>query len=163
MHPDASTVTPKRILRSLSMDPRPPRKRVVDLPASSPDYNREWWRKLRADPAKYEAYLQRQRKKDRARYERQKDARPPKQPRVVLKTGRSKFRSYLPKWRKWKAEQLERQRWKCAICRCDLRKVTFHVDHIVPRAAGGKAIETNLWILCRDCNMDKRDKRIFLL
>lgn len=53
---------------------------------------------------------------------------------------------------------LSRDRFRCVTCgrspATDL-SVTLHVDHIVPRAAGGKTVEENLRTLCADCNLGK--------
>ncbi|MBI1924451.1 HNH endonuclease [Candidatus Poribacteria bacterium] len=32
------------------------------------------------------------------------------------------------------------------------------VDHIIPRAKGGKTVEENLWLACRWCNEHKHDR-----
>ena len=52
---------------------------------------------------------------------------------------------------------MESQRGKCVYCRCNIRK-TFQVDHIVPVSAGGANDKTNLQLLCKTCNLDKRAK-----
>lgn len=49
------------------------------------------------------------------------------------------------------------QRGKCVYCRCDITK-SYQVDHIVPVARGGSNDKSNLQLLCRTCNLDKRDK-----
>lgn len=49
------------------------------------------------------------------------------------------------------------QRWRCAICRVDVRK-KFHVDHVVPIARGGEHAGHNLQLLCPTCNVRKSAK-----
>lgn len=159
-YPDAQVCTPKKVLRALS---RVPRQRVVVVPSSSRDYRRLYMAILRSEPIRRAAYLERNRERDRQRYAKEKAARPPKPPHVVQSKGRSRFRADRPKWILWREQQLERQGWRCAMCQCDLHSVERHVDHIVPRSQGGKAVESNLWILCRPCNQSKKAKRLFLL
>jgi 5-methylcytosine-specific restriction endonuclease McrA len=52
---------------------------------------------------------------------------------------------------------MEAQRGQCVYCRCDIRD-SFQVDHIVPVARGGSNDKANLQLLCKPCNLDKRDK-----
>ena len=54
-------------------------------------------------------------------------------------------------------ELLARQKWRCAVCRTDLR-VGKHLDHIFPLAAGGKSEIGNLQWLCPPCNLAKAAK-----
>lgn len=49
------------------------------------------------------------------------------------------------------------QRWRCAICKVDVR-ISFHVDHVVPLARGGEHAEHNLQLLCPTCNVCKSAK-----
>lgn len=49
------------------------------------------------------------------------------------------------------------QRWKCAICRVNIRK-DYHLDHIMPIARGGKHEPRNLQLLCPTCNVRKSAK-----
>ena len=49
------------------------------------------------------------------------------------------------------------QRWLCVICRCDVSK-SYHVDHIMPLAKGGKHEPKNIQILCPSCNVRKSAK-----
>lgn len=48
------------------------------------------------------------------------------------------------------------QNSKCIYCRHDIRK-EYEVDHILPVSKGGSNDRTNLQLLCRACNLDKRD------
>jgi hypothetical protein len=43
---------------------------------------------------------------------------------------------------------------RCAFCRCaeKLMGVTFEIDHVVPRAAGGATTVDNLCLCCPTCN-----------
>lgn len=49
------------------------------------------------------------------------------------------------------------QKWKCAICRCSVRK-HYHLDHIMPLALGGAHEPKNLQLLCPSCNVRKNAK-----
>lgn len=58
-------------------------------------------------------------------------------------------------------EVLARDNFTCGICgRSPLKgdDVKLHVDHKMPISKGGKTEMDNLWVLCRDCNLGKRDK-----
>lgn len=50
------------------------------------------------------------------------------------------------------------QRWKCAACRCDLRKSGYHMDHNMPLAKGGAHAPHNIQLLCPPCNVRKSAK-----
>lgn len=56
------------------------------------------------------------------------------------------------------ARILTLQKFCCAECRADTRRVGFHVDHIVPLAKGGSNNPSNLQILCPSCNSKKGAK-----
>lgn len=49
------------------------------------------------------------------------------------------------------------QRWKCAICRCNIKN-KYHVDHIIPLALGGLHVPRNIQLLCGPCNLRKNAK-----
>ena len=55
-------------------------------------------------------------------------------------------------------EALRRQDWVCKACGADLTKITWHFDHIVPRARRGVDARRNFHILCAACNVDKSDQ-----
>ena len=44
---------------------------------------------------------------------------------------------------------------KCAICGCIITEKTFTVDHIIPRALGGRNNPENLQAACIPCNRKK--------
>jgi 5-methylcytosine-specific restriction endonuclease McrA len=50
------------------------------------------------------------------------------------------------------------QKNRCAICRASLKKIGYHLDHIVPLARGGKNIDSNAQLACPTCNMQKNAK-----
>ena len=59
---------------------------------------------------------------------------------------------------------LERDGMKCVLCgRMAKDGVVLHVDHIVPRAQGGKSVEENLATLCQDCNLGKGARKMDIL
>lgn len=49
---------------------------------------------------------------------------------------------------------------RCEYCRMhqSLQGATFHVEHIVPRAAGGRDDESNLCLACPSCNLHKSSR-----
>lgn len=49
------------------------------------------------------------------------------------------------------------QNGRCVYCRSELGR-SYHVDHIMPIARGGSNDPSNLQLLCRMCNLLKRDK-----
>ena len=53
---------------------------------------------------------------------------------------------------------LKAQKYKCAICRSDLRKVKSHRDHITPLSKGGSDDRRNIQWLCQTCNTRKSNK-----
>ena len=56
---------------------------------------------------------------------------------------------------------LKRDNFKCRLCGASpaiKRGVTLHIDHIIPRSAGGETISENLQTLCSDCNYGKGAK-----
>lgn len=53
---------------------------------------------------------------------------------------------------------LERQKHKCANCRCCLKESGYHVDHIQPLSRGGSNWPSNLQCLCPTCNLKKHAK-----
>lgn len=58
----------------------------------------------------------------------------------------------------WKQARLERlmiDNWQCQQCRRVVSGRQAHVDHIVPKAAGGSDFMENLRTLCRNCHSRK--------
>jgi 5-methylcytosine-specific restriction endonuclease McrA len=47
------------------------------------------------------------------------------------------------------------QMHRCAMCRVDLRKVGYHLDHYMPLGGDGTHTRDNLQALCADCNIKK--------
>jgi hypothetical protein len=52
--------------------------------------------------------------------------------------------------------ELNTQQKECAHCNC--KEGTFHVDHILPIAKGGRDEVNNMQFLCEDCNLRKSAK-----
>ena len=50
------------------------------------------------------------------------------------------------------------QKGKCAVCRCDLSKSGYHLDHRIPLALGGEHADRNIELLCPKCNTSKNAK-----
>ena len=60
---------------------------------------------------------------------------------------------------KYKEELLKQQKYRCVVCRCELKNNSFsEVDHIVPKSKGGEYTKENIQILCGDCNGIKSNK-----
>lgn len=57
---------------------------------------------------------------------------------------------------------LNRLRWECAYCNCDLRAVKIHWDHVMPIAAGGKHSIGNLLPTCAACNLSKNSSFLYV-
>ena len=67
--------------------------------------------------------------------------------------GSKRSRKYIPKDYKYKV--LDKQKWRCARCKADLRSTRWHIDHKKPVALGGKTIPSNLQALCPTCHNKK--------
>jgi hypothetical protein len=54
----------------------------------------------------------------------------------------------------------ERAGYRCGYCRTSqaYSGVQFHIEHIIPLAAGGLTVESNLWLACALCNGYKGSK-----
>jgi diadenosine tetraphosphate (Ap4A) HIT family hydrolase/5-methylcytosine-specific restriction endonuclease McrA len=55
-------------------------------------------------------------------------------------------------------EVLKRAGGRCELCGTSHEEVPLDVDHIIPRAKGGNNDWSNLQVLCRTCNAQKRDR-----
>lgn len=44
------------------------------------------------------------------------------------------------------------------VCNVYGSTTNLHIDHIIPLSKGGKTVLNNLQVLCRKCNLQKRDK-----
>lgn len=62
---------------------------------------------------------------------------------------------------------LDRDNWACQSCGIEVHDRRngdwntpdkAHIDHILPISRGGNSIPSNLQVLCRTCNLSKRDK-----
>lgn len=49
------------------------------------------------------------------------------------------------------------QKRKCAVCKSDLRKTGYHLDHILPLTLGAPNIDNNIQLLCPKCNVQKHN------
>lgn len=61
-----------------------------------------------------------------------------------------------------KKEVFDRDGYVCAMCGRDKKyytNVEFHIDHIVPKDDGGKAILENAQVLCARCNFIKKNTK----
>jgi hypothetical protein len=56
-----------------------------------------------------------------------------------------------------RAEVAQRAGHRCEYCRLSQigQEATFHVDHVVPRAAGGQTTADNLALACVSCSLRK--------
>src|SRR3972149_12317253 len=50
----------------------------------------------------------------------------------------------------------------CQYCRLlqDASGVTFHIEHVIPRASGGQTGLSNLALSCPGCNLAKADRTV---
>ena len=58
--------------------------------------------------------------------------------------------------RKYRAQVLERDNYRCVYCHTDLKAVTAHIDHCLPLADGGSEGIDNLQATCPRCNQRKK-------
>lgn len=54
-----------------------------------------------------------------------------------------------------RARLFDRQNGRCAITGLYLKGAPMHVDHIIPRSAGGSSEDSNLQLVLRPANMAK--------
>lgn len=58
-----------------------------------------------------------------------------------------------------KVKVLDRDDYKCQMCGATVKDgAKLHIDHILPVSKGGKTVESNLQVLCSDCNHGKYNK-----
>lgn len=50
------------------------------------------------------------------------------------------------------------QKGKCAVCKKRIRKLNYHIDHIIPLARGGRNVDGNVQLTCPKCNLEKGHK-----
>jgi HNH endonuclease len=55
-----------------------------------------------------------------------------------------------------------RARGRCEYCQLSQlgQEAAFHIDHIIPRAANGPTVETNLALACVSCSLRKGARRV---
>lgn len=53
---------------------------------------------------------------------------------------------------------IDLQKNKCRICKTELTRSKFHLDHIHPISKGGMNIDSNIQLLCPTCNLKKGSK-----
>ncbi|WP_443078976.1 HNH endonuclease [Streptosporangium sp. NBC_01495] len=76
-------------------------------------------------------------------------------------SGRERFRPVedvsSQAWKELRLVILARDNYVCQHCGTEVRlgDKSAHVDHIVPRVAGGPTVPENLRTLCRTCNTTK--------
>jgi len=58
------------------------------------------------------------------------------------------------------AEVRSRAQGRCQYCRMHqaLQGATFHLEHIIPKSAGGSSDLANLALACPSCNLQKADR-----
>lgn len=79
--------------------------------------------------------------------------------RLYVMNRRAKIRSNGGELSKDIAQRLMRaQASKCACCSICLKKSGYHLDHIIPVAAGGPNLDSNIQLLCPSCNHSKGSK-----
>lgn len=80
---------------------------------------------------------------------------------ILKRRSNKNFVKFTPVQR---TELLERDNWSCQCCgkkvhddnKNDENKA--HIDHIIPISKGGDSTPENLRVLCRTCNLSKRNK-----
>jgi len=69
---------------------------------------------------------------------------------------RKKSKEYRKGWR-LRFMALDKFNFKCQYCGRKAPDIELHIDHIVPKAKGGRNIIENLTVACRECNIGKSD------
>ena len=80
-----------------------------------------------------------------------------KEYRSKLKAERQKTRSYLKPSLRFKI--LHRDKYRCQACGASAASgADLHVDHILPVSKGGTNEESNLRVLCSECNIGRGNR-----
>jgi 5-methylcytosine-specific restriction endonuclease McrA len=61
----------------------------------------------------------------------------------------------VPRKKSRRVRLFDRQRGRCAITGLSMQGAPTHIDHIVPRSAGGSSADDNLQLVLRSANMAK--------
>jgi 5-methylcytosine-specific restriction endonuclease McrA len=65
---------------------------------------------------------------------------------------------WTPRERKWLLRRLaDVHGWFCWYCHLPIGPIGSHIDHVVPRSAGGDDGFFNLALACRQCNFAKHN------
>ncbi len=87
------------------------------------------------------------------------DANNPEVRRAITRNRRAKIKGSSGRVTSRDVESILRmQKYKCAVCRIDLRESGHHMDHIMPIALGGDNSVMNLQATCPQCNQSKGAK-----
>jgi hypothetical protein len=54
----------------------------------------------------------------------------------------------------------QRDEWTCMYCGTPVTRTTYSIDHIIPRARGGRSTFENTVCACKPCNSKKADKTL---
>lgn len=101
------------------------------------------------------AYAERQKQKDPELKRQRRRAYMKANPAKVREWTQKRRGAYTGRLPKGTIKRIgDAQRWKCAACKCDISK-SFHKDHIVALASGGKHEPLNIQLLCPTCNTRK--------
>ena len=86
----------------------------------------------------------------------------PKRTRELARKGRSKRRAIQKGVTVGNVSNLTillcKQNGMCANCKIKGEGVKFHIDHIVPLSNNGLHCNSNIQVLCQECNMSKGNK-----
>jgi 5-methylcytosine-specific restriction endonuclease McrA len=138
-------------------------KRRANCKACQAAYKREYLDRTRPDRRPYVLHATDESRKESARESvRMWKQRNPEKAlamrRVAKRNRKVKLRGNIGRHTHKQVQELHaKQKYRCAICKCDTSK-DRHVDHIVPLAAGGTNYIENLQILCPTCNIEKSAK-----
>ncbi len=53
------------------------------------------------------------------------------------------------------------QHGRCLYCGCNLNNCRIEIDHKIPFSKSKDGRNSNLWLVCYDCNRQKSDKYIY--